>query len=117
MSRLTKNEFMKKLKEFMKDRTDDDAISFLEDCNDTITSDKDEYKQKYETVVKEKEELDKQWREKYTSRFYSDDTNINNNNNKDDNTKNDPNFDTRSEELKKAESITFDDLFSPVDDK
>ena len=32
-----------------------------------------------------------------------------------DNTNKDPNFDTRSEALKQAESITIDDLFKPVE--
>jgi hypothetical protein len=71
----------------------------------------------YEAEVEAKKKLDDEWRTKYKERFYSSDTNINNDNNKDnqDNTNKDPNFDTRSDELKKAESITIDDLFKPVE--
>ena len=115
MAKLTPNDFMKAVQGILKDRTDDEALKFLEDCKDTITSEHEDYKEKYEAVLKEKEELDKSWREKYTTRFYSDDTNINNNKDNQDNTNKDPNFDTRSEELKKAESITIDDLFKPAE--
>ena len=115
MAKLTPNDFMKAVQGILGNRTDDDALKFLEDCKDTITSEHEDYKEKYEAVLKEKEELDKSWREKYTTRFYLDDTNINNNKDNQDNTNKDPNFDTRSEELKKAESITIDDLFKPVE--
>ena len=109
MAKLSQKEFMEKVKTVLGDRDDDEALSFLEDCKDTISSEDDSWKEKYDTVVKEKEELDKQWRTKYKERFYSSDTNINDNKDKDnqDNTPKDPNFDTRSEELKKAESISL----------
>ena len=61
MARLTQAEFMNKLKTIIGDRTDDDAISFIEDCKDTITDDKDDWKKKYDDVVKEKEELDEEY--------------------------------------------------------
>lgn len=105
---------MKKVQTMLGDRDDDEALLFLEDCKDTITAEKDDYKEKYEKAVKEKEELDKIWRTKYKERFYSTDTNINNDNDNNDNTKKDPNFDTRSEEEKKAETITITDLFKPA---
>lgn len=73
MAKLSQNEFMDKVKALIGDRDDDEALSFLEDCKDTITDSKDEYKEKYEAVVKEKEELDKQWRTKYKERFYQSD--------------------------------------------
>lgn len=112
MAKLTSDEFMKKVKTILADRDDDEALSFLEDCKDTITGEKDDWKTKYEEVVKEKEELDKSWRTKYKERFYSTDTNINKDEN--DNTTKDPNFDERSEEEKKAETIKIDDLFKPA---
>lgn len=102
---------MDKAKLIIGDRTDDDAISFLEDCKDTISSEGDEWKTKYEAELKAKEELDASWRKKYTERFFEDDTNTNPNNNKEKNEHANP-LDTRTEEQKKAESITVNDLFT-----
>ena len=117
MSKLSKDEFMKAVQGIIGDRTDDDALKFLEDANDTITSEHDDFKAKYEAEVEAKKKLDDEWRAKYKARFYSseDDTNINNNTNNQDNTKNDPNFDTRSEAEKLAATITIDDLFKPAE--
>ena len=123
MARLSQKEFMEKLKTFIGDRTDDEAISFIEDCKDTITEDKDDWKTKYDNVVKEKEELDKQWRTKYTERFFSPDShNDENNNNHDNNNKTNPaNVGTKDEpdeeqqKLEQAEKIRFNDLFKPAD--
>jgi hypothetical protein len=122
MARLTQSEFMTKLKTFIGDRTDDEAISFIEDCKDTITDDKDDWKKKYDDVVKEKEELDKTWRQKYTDRFFlSDSHNDNNNDNHENNKKTNPaskpsdELDEEQKKLEQAESIRFDDLFKPAD--
>ena len=123
MARLSQKEFMEKLKTIIGDRTDDEAISFIEDCKDTITEDKDDWKTKYDAVVKEKEELDKQWRTKYTERFFSSDShNDENNNNHDNNNKTNPaNVGTKDEpdeeqqKLEQAEKIRFNDLFKPAD--
>lgn len=105
---------MDKLKSYIGDRDDDDTLSFLEDANDTITSMNDDYKAKYETALKDKEELDKTWRAKYKSRFF-DDANINNNNTNNNNNDHIDNiFDERSEAQKQAESISIDDLFTEV---
>ena len=74
MARLTATDFMEKAKLIIGDRTDDDALSFLEDCKDTISDDKggdDDWKTKYETAVKEKEQLDKDWRNRYRDTFFS----------------------------------------------
>ncbi len=116
MAKLSSDEFMKSIQSIIGDRTDDEALKFLEDAKDTITSEHDDYKAKYEAEVEAKKKLDEDWRAKYKARFYSsdDDTNINKDNNKD-NTKNDPNFDTRSDAEKLAESITIDDLFKPAE--
>ena len=118
MAKLTQTEFMTKVKAIIGDRTDDEAISFLEDCKDTIEGDKDDWKQKYDDVVKEKEELDKQWREKYTNTFFSP---VSHNNNDNDNHENnrktnpanikDNETDEEQEKLEQAEKIRFDDLF------
>lgn len=116
MAKLSKKDFMEKVKAVLGDRDDDDALSFLEDCNDTITENADPYKEKYEAAVKEKEELDKQWRTKYKERFYSSDDPSNKDKEKDKDKHTDP-FDQRTEEEKKAESISIDDLFSESEDK
>ena len=118
MSKLTAEEFMKAVKGIVGERTDDEALKFLEDAKDTIISEHDDFKAKYEAEVEAKKKLDDEWRAKYKARFYSseDDTNINNNPNNNDNTKKDPNFDTRSEAEKLAASITIDDLFKPVEE-
>ena len=124
MARLTQSEFMSKLKTFIGDRTDDDAISFIEDCKDTITDDKDDWKQKYDDVVKEKEELDKTWRQKYTERFFSSDSHNetqpqdNHDNNRITNPatiggKEEP--DEEMLKIEQAEKVRIDDLFKPAD--
>ena len=110
MAKLTADEFMKSIKELLGDRDDDVALKLLEDAKDTITEDKNDYKAKYEAVVKEKEDLDKEWRKKYKERFYSSDTNNPKDNDKDENEHNNP-LDTRSDAEKQAESITIKDLF------
>lgn len=122
MARLTQSEFMTKLKTFIGDRTDDEAISFIEDCKDTITDDKDDWKKKYDDVVKEKEELDKTWRQKYTDRFFSSDSHDNeNNNNHENNKRTNPastpsdELDEEQEKMEQAEKIRIDDLFKPAD--
>ena len=122
MAILTQSEFMTKLKTIIGDRTDDEAISFIEDCKDTITDDKDDWKKKYDDVVKEKEELDKTWRQKYTDRFFSSDSHDNENkdnheNNKRTNPASKPSdeLDAEQEKMEQAEKIRVDDLFKPAD--
>ena len=110
MAKLNADEFMNSVKAIIGDRDDDEALSFLEDCKDTISDSKNDYKEKYENLLKEKEELDKSWRTKYKERFYESDNDNPSNKDKDKEKEKDL-FDTRSDEQKKAESITVDDLF------
>lgn len=110
MAKLSSEEFMNSVKAIIGDRDDDEALKFIEDCKDTITGEHNDWKAKYDEAVKEKEDLDKSWRAKYKERFYSSDTNINENNPKDNNEHNTI-LDTRTDEEKKAESITINDLF------
>ena len=110
MSKLSRDDFMNKVKSIIGDRDDDEALAFIEDCNDTITEDKDDWKAKYEEAIKEKEELDKSWRAKYKERFYSSDTNTHKDNDKDKDI--DSLLDNRSDEQKKAEATTIDSLFT-----
>ncbi len=113
MAKLNVDEFMNSVKSIIGDRDDDEALKFIEDCKDTITVEKDDWKAKYDAVVKEKEDLDKSWRAKYKERFYSTEPISSENNTKDINEHTNI-FDTRSEEERKAESIKIDDLFKPT---
>lgn len=122
MAVLSHDEFMKSLKAIMGDRTDDEAIKFIEDAEDTITESKDDWKAKYDDLLNEKEELDKTWRKRYSDRFFNSDTSHNdeNNNHEQNNNTNParPKDDELSEEEKQAEQaekIRFDDLFKPAD--
>lgn len=110
MAKLNAEEFMKSVKTIIGERDDDEALKFIEDCKDTITGEHDDWKAKYDAVVKEKEDLDKSWRAKYKERFYSSEPISDNNNNTTTNEHSTP-LDTRTEEEKKAESITISDLF------
>ena len=117
MAKLTQTEFMTKVKAIIGDRTDDEAISFLEDCEDTIEGEKDDWKAKYDDLLKEKEQLDKDWREKYTNTFFSPvshNGNNNNDNNKNTNPANTPNNETdeEQEKIEQAEKVRFNDLFT-----
>ena len=63
MAKLSKDELIEKVKQYVGDRMDDETIEILEDISDSIdSSNADEWKQKYE-------ENDKMWRDKYISRF------------------------------------------------
>ena len=112
MSKLTPKDFLEKAKQILGDRTDDEALSFLEDCKDTITDDKDgeDWKSKYDDLVKEKDELDKSWRQKYRDRFFSAD---NSQTDKDTNPSNRANDNTDEVDLEEeAKKVRFDDLFT-----
>lgn len=112
MAKLTPKEFLDKAKQILGERTDDEALSFLEDCNDTITDDKggEDWKSKYDDLVKEKDELDKSWRQKYRDRFFSADNSQENNDTNPSNHANDKDNEIDLEE--EAKKVRFDDLFS-----
>ena len=65
-----KDEILEAIKTRVGDNTDDETISLLEDVSDTLTdletraSGGEDWKTKYE-------ENDKNWRERYTNRFFS----------------------------------------------
>lgn len=95
----TKEELLASIKAKLGEDTSDEAISLLEDLSDTLDTTKDstDWKQKYE-------ENDKQWREKYTSRFY--DTGSEDKREKPDSKPED------KDEEDKASTVTFNDLFT-----
>lgn len=81
---LDKEAFMSTLKSRIGDDTSDEAMAFLENMSDTYndllakastdkTTEAEEWHKKYDEVVKEKTELDNEWRQKYRDRFFSSD--------------------------------------------
>jgi DNA-directed RNA polymerase sigma subunit (sigma70/sigma32) len=123
MAKLTMDELKASLKTLIGDNTDDASIKFLEDFNDTISdagSDNGDgdWKKKYDDLLKDKEELDKAWRKRYTERFFSAEDSHTDNKNE---TKNDnpaDNAHKTTEEIDKEEEankVRFDDLFKPAD--
>ena len=94
----TKEELLASIKSKFGDDVSDETISLLEDISDTLDTTKDgaEWKKKYD-------ENDRQWREKYTSRFYD------GGGEKD---KPDDKPDEKDAEEEKASTVTFNDLFT-----
>lgn len=114
MAKLSKTDFMNTLKTILGDRTDDEALKFLEDANDTISdSGDDDWKTKYEAEVKAKEELDLNWRNKYKERFFSADSSHTDNNktNPANVDKDKDEEETEEDKIEEAKKVTFDDLF------
>lgn len=88
-------ELMDSLKEILKDNTSDEALSFIEDMNDTLKENSGEdWKARYE-------ENDRQWREKYKARFF-------------DGKKEDEVVVTEDEEVEKP--LRYEDLFAVKED-
>lgn len=100
MSILNKDSYTATIKALVGDRTDDDALKAIEDLTDTFDgfSDGEDWKAKYEAN-------DKEWREKYKSRFLD---------GPDEETK-DEGKTTESDE-KTEDDITIDDLFEDEDE-
>lgn len=89
------DELMGSLKEILKDNTSDEALSFIEDMNDTLKENSGEdWKARYE-------ENDRQWREKYKARFF-------------DGKKEDEVVVTEQEEVEKP--LRYEDLFTVKED-
>lgn len=81
MSVLNREEMLNKVQQFIGEDKSDEAIALLEDINDTFADDTNQELQTLrntnQRLEQEKEEIDKNWREKYKSRFF--DGEINNN--------------------------------------
>lgn len=104
MAVLNREQFFDRLNEMFAERTDDDAISFIEDMTDTYNAleasgSTIDWEEKYK-------KLDESWKEKYKRRFFSGVSVIVNNE-----------ADSVEEEKETAESITFEDLFSEENKK
>ena len=89
----TGEEIMETIRTRIGEDTSDDALSFIEDVQDTLNSlsnnDNENWKQKYE-------ENDAQWRQKYRDRFFS---------------KGDNEEDNITEEESSSENLSYDNLF------
>lgn len=116
MAILKHEDLFQKAKAIIGERDDDEALEFLEDLNDTISSDKDDddWKSKYDDLLKEKEQLDKDWRKRYRDTFFSADSHTDKD--KDTNPSNHAN-DTTDEidKEEEAKKVRFDDLFTAKD--
>lgn len=65
MAKLTRADFMERLKTFLGEDTSDEALTLLEDANDSFEEgDGVDWKQRYE-------DNDKEWRQKYKDRFFN----------------------------------------------
>lgn len=89
----SREEIMETLRTRIGEDTSDDALSFIEDVQDTLDSlsntDSENWKQKYE-------DNDAQWRQKYRDRFFS---------------KGDNGEDDVSDEETTSENLTYENLF------
>lgn len=96
MAKLSKEELLEKVRNYVGDRTDDESIEIVEDINDSFdTSGADEWKRKYE-------ENDKMWRDKYISRFFEKEE--------------EETHETPTEHVEEEKEYnTFDDLFEEED--
>lgn len=67
---------MSRLKTLVGDRTDDEAISIIEDFTDTFdrNGDVSEYEKKITELEAEKSRIESEWRTRYTDRFWNPDT-------------------------------------------
>lgn len=94
----SKDEIMKAIKDRLGDDSSDEALGLIEDVSDTFdsletqVSESGDWKTMYETN-------DKEWREKYKERFFSSDTNNDEDNNEQD----------YEDETKKP--LNYEDLF------
>lgn len=62
MAKLTKEQMIERIKAFLGERDDDEALALYEDISDTFEPDPENWKEKYEAN-------DKEWRARYRKRF------------------------------------------------
>ena len=112
--KLSTKELLEKANTLLGERDDDDTLSFLEDLNDTISADKgsedDDWKKKYDDLMKDKDELDKAWRKRYRDRFFSSDSQLDEDINPANAAQQKDKDEPDPEEV--AKKIRFDDLFN-----
>ena len=115
--KLTKEEYMASIASIIGDRTDDEALKFVEDMTDTfdgnVNTDNQETINTLNETIKELTEknktIEEEWRKKYLARFYGgsdEEMNPSNQNVIEDETM-----------LDGDENITIDDLFKEEEEK
>lgn len=105
MSVLSKDELLEKTRAILGERTDDEAIAFIEDVTDTydvIVGAKSGYTE--EEVTAKVNEVEEKWRKKYRDRFFG--------NGGDDDDDDEPDDDNTN-----TEEVTIDDLFEKKEGK
>ena len=115
--KLTREEYMASIASIIGDRTDDEALKFVEDMTDTFdgnvnTDNEDTIKTLNETIkelTEKNKTIDEEWRKKYLARFYGgSDEEI------------DPSNQNVIEDetmIDSKEDITIDDLFKEEEEK
>lgn len=109
--KLNREEFMNAISTIVGERTDDEALSFVENMTDTYDAFGDTYDafgdtEKDKTIAelqKSIEETERSWRKKYRDRFYG-------GTDEEENPSNQPNEEDKDKMIE-AEEITIDDLF------
>lgn len=106
---------MDALSKMLGDNSSDEALGLMEDVSDTLDTSNTDLSAKLKEAEDKYNELDKTWREKYKARFLQ---------SADDAKEQDEQFkkqqqqqEQKDEQEERAENVTFDDLFSPPDDK
>ena len=101
---LNREDFIKAISAIVGERTDDEAISFVENMTDTFDGFGDSEKDKtIADLQKRLEETEQSWRKKYRDRFYSGIDEEENPSNQ--------LLEEDKDEMIEAEEITIDDLF------
>ena len=111
MAKLSKSEMFKKVKEYLKEDTSDEAISLLEDLTDTLSDDNPDKDKEIEDLKKQVEEIDKSWRQRYIDRFEGKVTE-----NLEDKTPEGDDTDDVDDVTEEDEDLTFDDLLNDKED-
>lgn len=112
MAILSKEDFFSKLKAKLGDDTSDETIQYLEDVTDTYNDllSKSQSNSTGEDWKAKFEENDKMWREKYKERFFSGSSDVD--------PLPEPKVPEKTEEEKKAEEVSINDLFeNPAEKK
>lgn len=98
MARRTRDELVEIVTKYIGDRTDDESISLLEDITDSFATDDKDWKAEYERN-------DREWREKYLSRFRPTNTGA------EESVQEDVQEEQRDEADTPPENMNFEDLF------
>lgn len=112
MAVVSKDELLNQIKNVIGDNTSDEALALIENASDTLdeqakSGNNEELTKEIEKLKKEKDELDKTWRDKYRERFFSGSSNPPKGT--------EGGEDDGDDEEDDEEPKTFDDLFTQED--